>query len=192
LLARIDGRLTIRGLRDSVLVIRDRWGVPHLYAANPRDLFFAQGYVQAQDRLWQMDMYRRTYAGELAEILGPAYVAHDRLARLFRYRGRWDDREWTSYHPDGRAIFQAFADGVNAFISDAGANLPVEFRLTGLKPGRWTPEVSLLRTQTAMPTGDARPPVSPARHRGRRSRATWCNGARTRRTGARVPAPIVS
>ena len=163
-LARIDGQLTARGLRDTVRVIRDRWGVPHIYARNTHDLFFAQGYVQAQDRLWQMDMYRRTYAGELAEMLGPDYVAHDRLARLFRYRGPWDDREWKSYHPEGKAIFEAFADGVNAFIADAGENLPVEFKLTGLKPGSWTPETSVLRTQTAMPTGDARAELTLARN----------------------------
>src|SRR5687767_3002336 len=76
-LSRIDGRQLISGLRDSVQVIRDRWGVPHIYAGNVDDLFFAQGFVQAQDRLWQMDMYRRTWSGELADILGPAYVAHD-------------------------------------------------------------------------------------------------------------------
>ena len=162
-LATIEGRQTIPGLRDSVQVIRDRWGVPHIYAQNIDDLFFAQGFVQAQDRLWQMDMYRRTWSGELAEILGPAYVAHDRLARLMKYRGPWDDREWTSYHPEGKRIFDAFARGVNAFIDQAGDNLPVEFKLTGLKPGRWSAETSLLRTQTAQPVGDARAELTLAR-----------------------------
>ena len=162
-LARIEGRQEIPGLRDSVQVIRDRWGVPHIYAQNIDDLFFAQGFVQAQDRLWQMDMYRRTWSGELAEILGPSYVAHDRLARLMKYRGPWDDREWTSYHPEGKRIFDAFARGVNAFIDQAGDNLPVEFKLTGLKPGRWSAETSLLRTQTAQPVGDARAELTLAR-----------------------------
>ena len=163
-LARIEGRQEIPGLRDSVQVIRDRWGVPHIYAKNMDDLFLAQGFVQAQDRLWQMDMYRRTWSGELAEILGPSYVAHDRLARLMKYRGPWDDSEWTSYHPDGKRIFDAFARGVNAFIDQAGDNLPVEFKLTGLKPGRWTAETSLLRTQTAMPVADARAELTLARN----------------------------
>lgn len=162
-LSRIDGRQVIDGLRDSVRVIRDRWGVPHIYAGNLEDLFFAQGFVQAQDRLWQMDMYRRTWSGELAEILGPSYVAHDRLARLLKYRGPFDDREWTSYHPEGKRIFEAFAQGVNAFIDQAGDNLPVEFRLTGLRPGRWTAETSLLRTQTALPVADARAELNLAR-----------------------------
>src|SRR5215216_5473958 len=69
-LAQIDGSLSLPGLRDSVEIIRDRWGVPHIYAKNTEDLFFAQGFVQAQDRLWQMEMYRRTYEGTLAEIMG--------------------------------------------------------------------------------------------------------------------------
>src|ERR1043165_1925337 len=108
-LAQIDGRVALPGLKDSVEVIRDRWGVPHIYAKNMDDLFFAQGFVQAQDRLWQMEMYRRTYEGTLAEILGPTYVRHDQLARLLKYRGPFDDREWKSYHPDGRRIFDPIA-----------------------------------------------------------------------------------
>ena len=154
-LAQIDGRIALSGMRDSVEVIRDRWGVPHIYARNIDDLFFAQGFVQAQDRLWQMEMYRRTFEGSLSEILGPGYVRHDRLVRLLNYRGPFDDREWKHYHPEGRRIFDAFARGVNAFIAQAGDNLPVEFKLTGLRPETWTAEVALLRTQTAMPTGDA-------------------------------------
>jgi penicillin G amidase len=162
-LAQLDGTVPVPGVRDSVHVIRDRWGVPHIYARNTDDLFFAQGFVHAQDRLWQMDMYRRVFAGELAGTLGPDYVAHDRLARLLRYRGPLDEREWTTYHPEGRRIFQAFADGVNAYIAHIGDNLPVEFVLTGLRPGQWTAETSVLRTQTAMPLGDARAELNLAR-----------------------------
>ncbi len=154
-LVQLDGRATVAGLRDSVEIVRDRWGVPHIYAGNLDDLFFAQGFVQAQDRLWQMEMYRRTFEGTLSEIMGPSYVAHDRLARLLKFRGPFDDREWTSYHPEGRRIFAAFAAGVNAFIAQAGDRLPVEFRLTGITPQPWTADVALLRTTTAMPTADA-------------------------------------
>lgn len=150
-------------MRDSVEVIRDRWGVPHIYARNIDDLFFAQGFVQAQDRLWQMEIYRRTYGGSLAEIMGPAYVAHDRTARLLKYRGPLDDAEWKSYHPEGRRIFDAFARGVNAYIAQAGDDLPVEFKLTGLRPAPWTADVALLRTQTAFPVGDAREELELAR-----------------------------
>jgi penicillin amidase len=95
-LAEISGELAVPGLRDRVEVIRDRWGVPHIYAANTDDLFFAQGYVMAQDRLWQMEMWRREREGRLAEILGPSAVARDRQARLLAYRGPMDDREWAS------------------------------------------------------------------------------------------------
>ena len=81
-LATISGTLAVPGLRDDVEVIRDRWGVPHIYAKNTDDLFMAQGYVMAQDRLWQMEMWRREREGRLAEILGPSAVGRDRTARL--------------------------------------------------------------------------------------------------------------
>jgi len=88
--------------------------VPHIYARNTDDLFFAQGYVQAQDRLWQMEMWRRFNAGRLAEVMGPDAVAHDRLLRLIQFQGPWDDQEFASYHPEGKRIFTAFVNGVNA------------------------------------------------------------------------------
>ena len=133
-LSQIDGKLVIPGLRDTVEVIRDRWGVPHIYAKNTDDLFFAQGYVQAQDRLWQMELWRRYNGGRLAEIVGPQAVEHDRLLRLIQYQGPWDDTEFTSYHPQARQIFTAFANGVNAYIEGHRDNLPVEFKLTGITP----------------------------------------------------------
>ena len=83
--------------------LRDRWGVPHIYAQSTEDLFFAQGYVMAQDRLWQMEMWRRGAEGRLAEVLGAGAVSRDRQARLLKYRGPVDDEESTSYHPDARA-----------------------------------------------------------------------------------------
>jgi penicillin G amidase len=91
-LAQIDGVIAVPGLQDTVEVIRDQWGVPHIYARGTADMFFAQGLVHAQDRLWQMDMYRRTFEGRLAEIMGGEYVQHDRLARLMRYRGPLDEQ----------------------------------------------------------------------------------------------------
>jgi penicillin G amidase len=154
-LAEIEGTFNVSGLDAEVQVMRDEWGVPHIYAENQRDLFFAQGYVQAQDRLWQMDMWRRVNEGRLAEILGPEAFEHDKLARLIQFRGPWEE-EWTSYHPDGKMIFEAFADGVNAYIDQIGDNLPVEYKLTGLKPLRWTPEASTGRVATALPLGAAR------------------------------------
>ena len=157
-LPQIDGTITVPGLETEVEVIRDPWGVPHIYADNLDDLFFAQGFVQAQDRLWQMEMYRRAAEGRLSEILGPEALRHDRVARLIKYRGPWTDKEFSSYHPEGRRILEAVSSGVNAYIAHAegAGELPVEFELTGLRPEPWSAETPLLRVATAMPTGDIR------------------------------------
>ena len=165
-LPQIEGTISVPGLRAEVAVIRDPWGVPHIYADNIDDLFFAQGFVQAQDRLWQMDMYRRAGEGRLAEILGAEALEHDRLARLIKYRGPWTDEEFGSYHPEGRRILEAFSSGVNAYIEHAEATgeLPVEFELTGLHPDPWSVETPLLRIATAMPTRDIRRELQLARN----------------------------
>jgi penicillin G amidase len=144
-LSQIEGQLDVQGLHAPVEVVRDRWGVPHIYARNTDDLFFAQGYVQAQDRLWQMEMWRRFNAGRLAEIMGPEAFEHDRLMRLVQFQGPWDDEELNSYHPEGRRIFTAFVKGINAYIDGHRGNLPVEFKLTGITPEPWTLEDAVLR-----------------------------------------------
>ena len=146
-LATIDGSVAVPGLAAPVDVVRDRWGVPHIYARSTEDLYFAQGFVAAQDRLWQMEMWRRGAEGRLAEVLGAAAVPRDRIARLLKYRGPVDDRELAVYHPDARRIMSAYAAGVNAFIASAAraGTLPVEFVLTGITPERWTIESLLLR-----------------------------------------------
>ena len=154
-LSQIDGELDLAGLQAPVEVVRDHWGIPHIYAQNQDDLFFAQGYVMAQDRLWQMEMWRRWREGRLAEIFGPAAFAYDQKTRLMMHRGPFDDTEWTSYHPDGQRIFTAYANGVNAFIDRNADNLPVEFKLTGVEPGRWTAE-TVVRRWTALSFPSAR------------------------------------
>src|SRR5918994_5658718 len=151
-LAQVDGTLQVPGLREPVDVVRDRWGIPHIYARNTDDLFFAQGYVMGQDRLWQLEMWRRQREGRLAEILGPDVINRDRQTRLLMYRGPFDEREWTSYHPEGKRIFTAFVNGLNTYIAQAGDKLPVEFKLTGIRPSPWTAETTLLRTTSL---GDA-------------------------------------
>ena len=98
-LARIEGEIAIPGLKEPVEVLRDRHGVPHIYARNQDDLFFAQGFVTAQDRLFQMDWWRRAANGDTAEVLGKAGLESDRFARLVKYRGGMD-AEWASYGPD--------------------------------------------------------------------------------------------
>ena len=147
-LARIDGEVSVKGLQADVRVVRDTWGVPHIYANSDVDLFFAQGYVAAQDRLWQMEMWRRSAEGRLAEVLGQQAVGRDRMARLLKYRGRFDAEEFESYHPDAKRLMTAFVAGVNAFIASNGEHLPVEFVLTGIKPEPWTVEALLLRQVT--------------------------------------------
>ena len=139
--------LRASGLRAPVEIVRDRWGVPHVYAANTHDLFFAQGYNAARDRLFQLEMWRRQATGTLAEVLGPREVARDRAARLFAFRGDLR-RELRHYHPQGEEIVAAFVAGVNAYVAETERNpalLPPEFALLGMRPGRWTPEVVVSR-----------------------------------------------
>ncbi len=136
--------LRLPGLTATVEVRRDRWGVPHIYAKNQRDLFFAQGFVAAQDRLFQMEMWRRQGEGRLAEVLGPTAIERDRFARLFTYRGSMV-REWAAYGPDTKAIVTAFVAGVNAYIAQAGNALPLEFAMLGFQPEPWDITVPLAR-----------------------------------------------
>ncbi|MFN2483221.1 MAG: penicillin acylase family protein [Pyrinomonadaceae bacterium] len=153
-LAQTSGSVRLAGLRKPVRVLRDPWGVAHIYAEGADDLFFAQGFVAAQDRLWQMEMWRRAGEGKLAEILGAGAIERDRFARLMRYRG--DMRaEWESYAPDARRIIESFVRGVNAFIESSRERLPIEFQLTGVRPEPWAPEVCLLRLSALEVSGNA-------------------------------------
>ena len=146
-LAQIDGTISVRGLDSTVEVRRDRWGVPHIYARTEHDLFFAQGFVAAQDRLWQMEMWRRQAEGRLSEVLGARAVERDRLARLFRYRGSMD-AEWAAYGPGAKAIVSAFVGGVNAYIAQVKDRPPIEFTMMGFAPEPWTIDVPLARVTT--------------------------------------------
>lgn len=137
--ARTSGEFRAAGLREPVEILRDSWGVPHVYAQNAHDLFFAQGFVAAQDRLHQIDWWRRMGTGEMAEVVGDRALDADRFARLIRYRGDMK-AEWLSYSPDARQIATSFTDGINAAIDAFGDDLPVEFRLLGYRPKKWRPE----------------------------------------------------
>src|SRR5213594_1507513 len=153
-LAQLDGTITVPGLDSVVEVRRDRWGVPHVYAKTQQDLFFAQGFVAAQDRLWQMEMWRRIGEGRLAEVVGPVAVERDRIARLLAYRGDMTS-EWASYAPDAREIVRAFGEGVNAWISHMRTHPPIEFTLLGSAPAPWRYEVPLQRMAALAMTGNA-------------------------------------
>jgi penicillin amidase len=147
-LAVVRGTINVRGLRQSARVQRDHWGVAHIYAQNEHDLFFAQGFVVAQDRLFQMELWKRSGQGRLAEILGPSFVKRDVSARLLRYRGDMD-AEYKSYAADTREILEAFTSGINAYIKEiqkpGGIGLPLEFQLAGFQPEPWKPEDCLNR-----------------------------------------------
>jgi penicillin amidase len=136
------GKIVAPGLSAPVEVIRDRWGVPNLYAANEHDLFFAQGYVHAQDRLWQMEFNRRLGAGQVSSLFGQATLATDRSLRALRIRSA-AEADWKLLAPATRAVLQAYADGVNAFISSHRDQLPVEFTILGARPEPWTPVDSI-------------------------------------------------
>lgn len=139
--------LKVPGLQQPVRILRDHWGIAHIYAANEHDLFFAQGYNVASDRLFQLEMWRREATGTVAQILGRSELDRDIGNRLFTYRGNLT-QELNWYHPHGAAIIQAFVDGINAYVERARAHpelLPHEFQLLGIKPGLWTPAVVISR-----------------------------------------------
>ncbi len=139
----LDGQLQLPGLSAPVTVRRDVHGVPHIQAATMDDLLEAQGFVVAQDRLWQMDMARRFAAGELAELLGSSVVEHDKLQRVLQIRPAAEHLTATMPE-DQKRLFEAFARGVNAYITAHQDNLPAEFRLLDYKPRPWQPVDSWL------------------------------------------------
>ncbi|MGD2295211.1 MAG: penicillin acylase family protein, partial [Candidatus Aminicenantes bacterium] len=139
--------MTIPGLTEPVEIVKDAWGISHIYAQNQRDLFFAQGFNVARDRLFQLEIWRRQATGTLAEILGEKALPKDTGSRLLKARV---DRikEMNHYHPDGEEIITCFVRGINAYIDSVAADpdkLPLEFRLLGIKPLHWTPEVVISR-----------------------------------------------
>jgi len=132
----IDGTLRVAGLKSKVEIVRDPMGIPHIYADNADDLFFAEGYVQAQDRLWQMEYNRRIGHGTLSDMFGAATIKTDRFLRTMGL-GRAARADVAAMNDSDKRPLQAFANGVNAFIDTHGDNLPLEFTILGFKPARW-------------------------------------------------------
>ncbi|NLF13231.1 MAG: penicillin acylase family protein, partial [Anaerolineaceae bacterium] len=141
-LPRTRGTVRVAGLQAGVQVLRDRWGVPHVYADSAPDLFFAQGYVHAQDRLWQMELQRRLAAGRVAEIVGEKAVPVD---RLFRVLGLYRSAEVCAADlgPESRPVLEAYVAGVNAGMEAQRGRWPLEFRLLGFEPEEWRPADTL-------------------------------------------------
>lgn len=139
----------VDGLTAQVEIIKDLWGISHIYAETEEDLFFAQGYNAARDRLFQLEVWRRQTNGTVAEILGERELRRDIGTRLFEFRGDIV-QEMNHYHPRGESIITSFVRGVNAYIEETERNpdlLPLEFELLGIRPGRWTPETVISRHQ---------------------------------------------
>jgi penicillin G amidase len=133
--SKINGKLKIEGVKASVEIIRDKWGIPHIFAQNSDDLFFAQGFVQAQDRFWQMELNRRIGSGRIAEIVGEAALEADRLIRRYGLREA-AHYDYAHADEDEKQILHAFANGVNAFLKLK--KLPVEFSILRYTPEEWS------------------------------------------------------
>ena len=142
-LPQLDGRLQIVGLSAPVTVTRDSHGVPTIEASSLEDLFFAQGFVTAQDRLWQMDVMRRFASGDLSEILGEDLLKVDREQRILGLRAAAQKSLETASERD-HAFFEAYARGVNSYIATHGHRLPIEFRILHYAPKPWLPEDSVV------------------------------------------------
>ena len=131
-----EGEIALSGLTDEVTVYRDERGMPHLYAGNEHDLYFATGYIMAQERLWQMDLIRRATTGRLSEIFGEDYIQTDLFLRSLEMTAK-SKVVLSSEDPFILDCLQAYTDGVNAYITEAGKKLPPEFRILGYKPDPW-------------------------------------------------------
>jgi penicillin amidase len=154
IVAEVSGTAIVPGVSAPVRVVRDTWGVPHIYAQTQDDLFIAQGFVQAQDRLFQMDLWRRSAQGRLAQVLGPNFVERDAMTRRIQYHGDVD-AEWASYGPDTKAIAAAFVRGINTWVALARERPPEEFVAAGWLPEYWSPVDLLNRTDAWLESGDA-------------------------------------
>ncbi len=147
-LPQVDGTIRVEGLTDDVQVLRDEHGIPQVYADNSADLFYAQGFVQAQDRFYEMDFRRHVTAGRLSELLGKQTVETDMFIRTMGWR-RVAAREYDLLEPATRAYLDAYSDGVNAYLAGKSATqLSAEYTVLGLggldyKPDKWTPVDSL-------------------------------------------------
>ncbi len=131
-----DGELKISGLTGEVTVYRDERGMPHIYASDEHDLYLASGYIMAQERLWQMDLIRRATTGRLSEMFGDDYIQTDHFLRSLDMTAK-SKMVLSSQEPEVTNCLQAYADGVNSYISGAGKKLPPEFKILGYKPDEW-------------------------------------------------------
>lgn len=138
----VEGTVSVANLQSPTRIIRDRWGTSHIYAESAHDLFFSQGYAQAQDRMWQMEFTRRIGSGRLSEVLGDGPIDVDRLTRTLGLR-RSAQRDWDGMGGEDRSALEAYAGGVDAYLQKNRGRLSIEFRIFGVDPEPWTPVDSL-------------------------------------------------
>lgn len=148
-LPQINGKIDVPGLSAQVEIFRDRWGVPHIYASNIHDLYYAQGFVHAQDRLFQMEMNRRIAQGTLSALFGEIALDTDRITRTFGFN-RLGLVDWENASNDLKEIMHDYANGVNAFINQPKRKLPIEFTLLNSQPDAWKPEDTMAFTRVMM------------------------------------------
>src|SRR5512133_3471356 len=131
-----EGLAFLKGLTDSVTVYRDERGMPHIYATNDHDMYMAVGYISAGERLWQMDLIRRSATGRMSELFGKSYIQADIFSRCLQITEK-SRQILKSEDPEIVACLQAYADGVNEYINTPGRKLPLEFRILSYKPEPW-------------------------------------------------------
>lgn len=137
-LPELDGNIVLDGIQENIEIIRDEMGVPHIYASNLEDLMFAQGFVHAQDRLWQMEIHRRAARGTLSEILGEKAIETDQICRTMGYE-RVARKDWELFSDEEQKVLIAYSSGINAFIKKFPNQHAVEFKLAKVEPALWDP-----------------------------------------------------
>ncbi len=142
-LPQTDGKLALPGLQEEVRIVRDEWGTVHIYAENEHDLFFAQGFATAQDRMFQMEVFRRSPSGRMAEIVGEQAVFIDTFNRNMLMR-ETAELIWEEMDEDSKIILQAYTDGINAYLEEHKNALPIEYKILRFEPEPWTPIDSLV------------------------------------------------
>ncbi len=141
-----SGSVNVKGINSQVKIYSDDYGVPHVIASNDEDMYFALGYMHAQDRLWQMDLTRRVAEGKLSEIFGSSTIKFDKLFKTIginRFAYKW----YQNISPESKKILIAYSNGVNSFIEKHYNKMPIEFDLLNYKPMPWQPEHSLMVTR---------------------------------------------
>lgn len=140
---RLEGEINLGGLTAPVTIYRDKSGIPHIIAENSHDLFFAQGFVHAQDRLWAMESARRAAHGTLSAVIGDRGLDNDRFMRTLGMT-QAAEADWAALDAETQAALEAYAGGVNAYLEQKDSQLPVEFKILGVDPQLWTPVDSLV------------------------------------------------